>query len=321
MHDFFIDRIVKVDDLDALVNEANDKVDAGGGSIRDIGQTEVKGGNAVNIAYALAKLGARTALITSADRYGSVILRNAFSPFRNAKLFMGNGTQGYTISFEVRRKNSRANVMVSDVGATGNFGPERLGKGELNAIGNASAVMIANWASNRKGTELALKAFRSAGKDTLCFLDPADISSRVDEFKSCLDKLDLDVLSVNENESRLLLQSLGLRPLPLNYSEEDVGDAARKLAEELSVTVDVHTPLGAASSTDIATVFVQSFNVNVVMATGAGDVWNAADILGYLCKMDPHDRLLFANACAALYISDVNADTPKLKDVLSYCES
>ena len=320
MHDFFIDRIVRLNDLDSLLDAASAKIESGGGSIRGVEQIEMKGGNAVNVAYALAKLGARTSLITMADSYGSGILKNAFLPFKNSKLIVTNGTQGYTISLEVSKSKGKANVMISDVGGTGNFGANKLGKRELSMIEGASAVMITNWASNLKGTELALKAFKTARKDALCFLDPADISTRKEDFKNSLMKLanHLDILSINENECRLLLESLGLGALPINYSNEDVGDAAKKLAEKLSITVDVHTPLGAATSKGSETVFVQSFDVDVKITTGAGDVWDAADIVGYLCKLDASDRLLFANACAALYISNANAESPRLKEILDF---
>jgi len=320
MHDFFIDRIVRLNDFDSLLDAASSKIESGGGSIRGIEQTEIKGGNAVNVAYALAKLGARTSLITIADSYGLGILKNAFLPFKNSKLIVTNGIQGYTISLEVPQSKGKANVMISDVGDTGNFGANKLGKRELSMIEGASAVMITNWASNMKGTELALKAFKTARKDALCFLDPADISTRKKDFKNSLVKLanNLDILSINENECRLLLESLNLGTLSMNYSNEDVGDAAKRLAEKLSITVDVHTPLGAATSKGNETVFVESFDVDVKITTGAGDVWDAADVIGYLCKLDASDRLLFANACAALYISNVNADAPRLKNIIDF---
>lgn len=322
MHDFFIDRIVRLNDFDSLLDTASAKIESGGGSIRGIEQTEIKGGNAVNVAYTLAKLGARTSLITLADSYGLGILKNAFSPFKHSKLIATNGVQGYTISVEVERNNvkGKANVMLSDVGDAGNFGVDKLGKHELSVIKGASAVMITNWASNLKGTELALKAFKTARKEALCFLDPADISTRIQDFKTSLSTLrdSLDILSVNENECRLLMESLGLGKLPMNYSKEDVGDAAKRLAEELSITVDVHTPLGVATSKGNETVFVQSFDVDVKITTGAGDVWDAADMIGYLCKLDASERLLFANACAALYVSNANGYSPTLKEVLGF---
>lgn len=319
MHDFFIDRIVRLNDpnLDRLFSAATSKIEAGGGSIRGIEQAEIRGGNAVNVAYALSRLGARTCLITIADELGSAMLKNTFSSLRNSKLLILGGRPGYTVSLEVSREKRRANVMVSDVGDAADFGPARLGKRELRAIGSAGAVVVVNWASNLKGTELALRAFRRTRKGALCYLDPADFSSRREEFVRCLEALSglLDVLCINENECRMLMESLGMEPLPRDYSGEDVGNAAKSLAERLSLTVDVHTPLGAATSVGRETSFVQTFEVDIRTATGAGDVWDAANIIGYLCKMDASERLLFANAYAALYISSSDMSAPRLKEV------
>lgn len=321
MHDFFIDRIVRLNDFNPLISEINAKAGVGGGSIRDIEQSDIKGGNAVNIAYALAKLGAKISLITVADNLGKTILQRTFSSFANKKLFINDGKQGYTISFELEKNGRKTNVMVSDVGDAGNFGAGKLCRNELNAIKHASAVAIANWASNVGGTELALKAFKNANKNALCFLDPADISTRKDEFMRCLETLsgNIDVLSVNENECRLIMETMHLQPLPLNYSNDDIIAAAKTLSSKLSIGVDVHTPIGSASSNGKETVFVRSFDVNVVITTGAGDVWDAADIAGYLCGLTPNERLIFANACAAYYISKI--EVPTLNQTAKFLKS
>lgn len=315
MHDFFIDRIVKIKNFDSLVSGINEKAQVGGGSLREVEQREIKGGNAVNVAYSLARLGARTSLITVADDLGTSILKRTFAPFKNVKIFISHGKQGYTISLEIER-NRKANVMISDVGAMKNFGPNKLRRDELRTIRNASAVVMTNWDSNLNGTELALKAFKNASKNALCFLDPADISDRQQEFRHCLEVLSdyMDVLSINENECRLTMRSLGLSPIPVNYTKIDVVTAAKTLASRLSIHVDVHTPIGAATSDGAETFFAESFNVNVAISTGAGDIWDAADVIGYLCKMEGKERLLFANACAAFYIS--NIESPTVKEAL-----
>ncbi|MFQ5970523.1 MAG: PfkB family carbohydrate kinase [Nitrososphaerales archaeon] len=320
MHDFFIDRIVRLNNLDSLIDAVNSKVKLGGGSIRGIEQEEVKGGNAVNTAYALAKLGARTLLITAADDLGSGILKNRFGPFKNARLMIKHGRQGYTVSFEVGQDGRKANVMINDVGDAGNFGAEKLGEQELNLIKNASAVIVANWASNLKGTELTFKAFQKAGKNTLCFLDPADISTRKEDFKKCLLELrgNLDVLSLNENECRLTMQSLSLEALPINYASKDIAEAAKKLASELSLNVDVHTPLGCSTSDGKESTYIKSFEIGVNTSTGAGDAWDAADALGYLCGLNENDRLLLANVCAALFVSNKDVEPPTLKESLDF---
>jgi len=319
MHDFFIDRIVRLNDFTSLISEVNAKVRVGGGSIREIAQKEIKGGNAVHIAYALAKLGAEVSLITVADSLGKSVLSNTFALFKNINLLISNGRQGYTISFEIEKgQNRKVNVMISDVGDLQNFGVNKLHKNESNVIKQASAVVIANWASNLKGTELALKAFKDTRKDALCFLDPADISTRKDEFRHCLDELSghIDVLSLNENECRLTMQSMHLSALPMNYSEKDIATVAEALASELSINVDVHTPIGSATSNSKETTFVKSLKVNTSISTGAGDVWDAADVAGYLCKLEAYDRLLFANTCAAFYIS--KNESPSLQEASKF---
>ena len=319
MHDFFVDRIVMINDLNSLFSEVKAKSKIGGGSIRDVPQKEMIGGNAINIAYALAKVGAKVCVITIADNSGKNILQNMFAKYKNVKFLITDGKPGNTVSFEIERKDKRkANVMISDVGDMKNFGVKELRKNEMNMIRKASAVVIANWASNIKGTELALKAFKNTPKDALCFMDPADISTRKKDFRHCLDELSghMNVLSLNENECRLTMESLGLLPLPINYSNKDITAAAKALSSKLSVNVDIHTPIGSSTSNGVETSFVKSLEFDTVVSTGAGDVWDAADIIGYLCGLQASERLLFANVCAAYYISRI--EPPTLQEVSKF---
>ncbi|TLX69861.1 MAG: carbohydrate kinase family protein, partial [Thaumarchaeota archaeon] len=55
----------------------------------------------------------------------------------------------------------------------------------------------------------------------------------------------------------------------------------------------------------------------VKFVTGAGDVWDAANILGYLANLEPRERLLFANATASLYVGNSNGIPPTMREVLS----
>ncbi|MFC1755680.1 hypothetical protein ACFL96_20210, partial [Thermoproteota archaeon] len=57
MPDFFIDRTVKLPSFQNILKEMSYKLENGGGSIRNLNQMEVKGGNSVNTAYALTKMG------------------------------------------------------------------------------------------------------------------------------------------------------------------------------------------------------------------------------------------------------------------------
>src|SRR5574337_7625 len=101
LNDFFLDRIVRIPNLDNLSNQILEKSKLGG-SIRGISQTDLKGGNATNVAYALAKLGCPVSLITIADKTGSQILKEAFSEFDKVSLFIIDGKPG-------DRKSTRLN--------------------------------------------------------------------------------------------------------------------------------------------------------------------------------------------------------------------
>ncbi len=72
MPDFFVDRVIKLRSREELFNSINDKARFGGGSIRGIPTTDIKGGNAANVAYCLSKLGVKVTLFTVADDIGAV---------------------------------------------------------------------------------------------------------------------------------------------------------------------------------------------------------------------------------------------------------
>ena len=140
---------------------------------------DIKGGNAVNVAYCLAKLGAKVALFTVTDDIGNATIKQAFSQFgERAKLRIAQGKSGLTTAFEFPQGDTRVNVMVSDIGDNANFGPDRISSEEDRALlKNSDAVMVTNWASNSRGTELADFAFRNS-PSALHFIDPADIETR-----------------------------------------------------------------------------------------------------------------------------------------------
>jgi ribokinase len=71
MPDFSTDRIVTFTSQKQLLDALSEKSKHGGGALRGISSTDVKGGNAINIAYCLAKLGAKVKLFTIADGIGS----------------------------------------------------------------------------------------------------------------------------------------------------------------------------------------------------------------------------------------------------------
>jgi ribokinase len=314
LNDFFLDRIIKIPNITTLYDLISKKSQLGG-SIRRIPQKDLKGGNATNVAYALARLGAPVSLITVADKSTVHLLHDAFSEFSNATLHTIDGNPGRTTSLEFSNNGRIVNIMLSDLGDNENFGPEKLGQKEQLAIQNADAIIVTNWASNEKGTELAKFVFEKSTK-SLHFLDPADIQSRPGEFKEAMSDLasNLDSLSLNENECNVLLKQYDLGSIS---GEEETKKLVSKLSEKASVPIDLHVSFGSFWSNGKETEFAKSFPTEVKFVTGAGDVWDAANMLGYLAGLESKDRLRFANATASLYVGNQNGIPPTMQEALS----
>lgn len=327
MHDFFLDRIIKLNSREEFIHTLIEKTKFGGGSIRGVPTVDIKGGNAVNIAYCLAELGVKVSLFTISDEIGSSILKHKFSKFgENADLHIIDGKHGLTTAFEfLNEKNFKANVMVSDIGDNGNFGPDRINSEEdMKILKNADAVVVVNWASNSKGTQLIEHVFKNSPK-ALHFIDPADIESRKQEFLDLLSNMGgiIDILSMNENECNSLGNAAGFNALipAYNYTSTEVKNAAANLAEKIGVTVDLHTRIGSAWSNGKETIFADAIKVEAKTLTGAGDSWDAADIIGYLAGFDTMERLVFSNAYASLYIGNPSVEPVTIKDVFEFLKN
>ncbi len=324
MHDFFIDRIIRLPSQDSLIDILKEKSVIGGGSIRNIPTVDVKGGNAVNVAYCLAKLGAKVNLFTITNSIGSSVLKSTFSPYRKTvNLFLKKGNHGCTTSFEFYNKknktstNSFVNIMFSDIGDIANFGPEFMKtRKDLTTLQNSSCIMIVNWASNLKGTQLVTEIFKKSNQ-IFHYLDPADIETRKEEFIKLLEKIhkNLDVLSINENEFNSIMSIINKRfVLYSGYTSDDVKTAVKILSKRIKIKIDLHTRIGSAWSDGQTVEFVDSMSDprKIISTTGAGDCWDASNILGYLAGLTNHERLLFANLCASLYIRDASLDPPSM---------
>ncbi|MBD0360108.1 MAG: hypothetical protein ICV56_05290, partial [Nitrososphaeraceae archaeon] len=157
----------------------------------------------------------------------------------------------------------------------------------------------------------------------LHFIDPADIETRKQEFLDSMTKIAYitDVLSINENECNSLAKVVGIEPLLLEcYSQTSVRNAAKKLAEKIGISIDLHTRIGAAWSNGKETEFVHAIKVEVQTLTGAGDSWDAADIIGYLAGLDAEERLIYANVCSSLYIRKPHAQPATMTEVSELLE-
>ena len=324
MPDFFVDRLVRVESLDELFAAMKSKsIKSGGGSIRGVSQNEVKGGNAVNLAYSLGKFGAFVNLVAIADSLPSEMLRSTFRPLSDVNLLLVEGSPGFTIAFEFKDKDRQANVMVSDVGDLTNFDGSKIRSEYWDKIGQSKIVSVVNWSANRSGNALCERVFSYAKKKgAKTFFDPADISGQEDrlpEFKrKIIDEGLTDVISLNDNEARILSMTLLNEKLSQNYSVDELKQIVLKLSDETGVRIDLHTKKTSVScqSKDIAV--ANCFQVIQKTITGAGDVWAAGDAIGYLTGLEPYDRLSMANAAAGLYVSKDNAMPPTSGEVLEF---
>lgn len=156
-------------------------------------------------------------------------------------------------------------------------------------------------------------------KNLVCasFPNPADTQTRPKEFKEALNELHshLNSLCINENECNILLKQYGLGTIS---DAKGTKKLVQELAKKISVAIDLHTASGSYWSNGSEVEFVKSFQVEPVIVTGAGDVWDAANIVGYLANLSTQERLVFANGTSALYIKNTQGDPPTLHEVLSF---
>ena len=306
MHDFFVDRLVHSRSIPLLLRGVSAKAKRGGGGIHGIPQEDIRGGNAVNLAHALARLGLRTLLITHSDRAHRGLLDDAFEGL-DAEVRVKGAPAGLTVAFE-----EEVNVMLGDGGGAADFGPGLLSPEDWTALERSTVVCSVNWAANRRGTDLLMALRRRLGKEKPIFMDPADFRDRAQQFRELLLRAPkggiLDWVSMNEGEameaSRLL--GLGRGTLP---------EVCMGLARELKVVFDLHAVSGSFTSegTEVASAKVKA--IRAKRLTGAGDVWDAGAIYGRLRGMDEEARLEFANRAAKLYLQNESPVPPTAEQV------
>jgi ribokinase len=329
MPDFFLDRFVNLHrNPSAFHKDLVKVVERKGGSIDNIEQSELRGGNAVNTASALAALGAKVVPIVCTNRIGlqliDLYLRSRKADLSHVKLF---DNASITTALEFEAGGGKTNVMLRDVGDLANFGTQHLNNDDFEAIENADYVCVFNWAGTRRfGTELAKDVFhrvKTSGRGKT-YLDTADPTPNRDKIpnliKSVLKRSDLDILSVNENEaicyaSRMMEQAK-ISSLRLDQAAMK---AAKVLASQVSARVDLHTTGFSATFKGTEEIVVPAFRVPMLRATGAGDAWDAGNILGDANKLSNNCRLALANAAAACYISSTEGTHPTLKQLARFC--
>ena len=333
MPDFFLDRFVSLSqNVGSFSESLGNIVSNKGGSIDGIAQTEFRGGNAVNTASALTALGVKVTPIVCTSKLGLQLLKfhlkHSGVDLSHVKTF---DRASITTALEFESENGKTNVMLRNIGSLSDFGPHHLNNDDFDVIKSADYVCVFNWAGTRNfGTELARTVFQQAknggeGKTYCDTADPLPNEGKTQELvRRVLQSPDLDVLSVNENEavcyaSRLSGKTAKIPRKNLSF-EEMARESARILASRLTARVDLHATSFSATFRKGCEVNVSAFDVPALRATGAGDAWNAGNILGDACGLSDDCRLMLANAVAAYYVSSPDGTHPTCKQLLRFCE-
>jgi ribokinase len=333
MPDFFLDRFVSLKwdtaEFSKLVKAVAKRK---GGSLDGIAQTELRGGNATNVASALSRLGVNVTPIICTSQYG---LQQIKYSFQNATIDYSHiktcGRVSITTALEFQNKNAKTNVMLRDLGSLPDFGPADLDNSDFELISQADYVCLFNWAGTlRFGTELAHSIFgwtKRVGRGKT-YYDTADPTPNIKGIPELIAKVlksdNLDVLSVNENEAvsfaSLLDENLTAKLGNLDFAELAM-EAARVLASHIHARLDLHTTSFSATFRGKHEVVIPTFKVNALRATGSGDAWTAGNILGDYNGLSDGCRLLLANAVAACYLSDPTGQHPTKLDLARFLAS
>lgn len=317
--DFFVDVVVPMAPWQVARDQMAGVVERKGGNVPTTLQRVSQGGNAANTALALARMGVRARLIAATSPLGAVLARAFLEPHGVdlSRLRVG-AEMSSTVALEFGPE--RRNVMLSHPGPVGDFGPERLDAEDWEAIRGSDAVLVGNWNLNRAGTSLAAEVLREASQaGSLSYFDSGDPSARASEvprlFGTVLTAPWLSVLGCNENELGFFAAAAG------DVRSRGLLDRARAVKREVRAVLDVHTrdlALSLAAPDQVAE--AKPPPVEGRRATGAGDAWNAGNLLGHLLGLPPEDRLALANAVATCYVTSPDPLPPARDDVARLLE-
>ena len=333
MPDFFLDRIINLNcDEPDFFSMVADVANRKGGSIDGIAQTDIRGGNAINTASALAALGVKVTPIVCTNKLGLQQIKFYLNQYRvDTSHIKISEKASLTTALELKTKNGKANVMLRDLGALADFGPSNLNDDDYAVIENADYVCLFNWAGTRKfGTNLAQTVFHRAkvkGKGKT-YYDTADPTPNRDKIPELMEKVlktrQVDILSLNENEAisyaALLNDEAIVHREKLRF-EELAMESARVLAKHFSARIDLHTTVFSATFTKKSEVVVPAFKVKALRATGAGDAWNAGNIMGDGTALSDECRLALANAVSACYLADPEGMHPTRQKLAKFLKN
>src|SRR3989454_2009324 len=322
MPDFFLDYVLAFPGkLDQMAGAMIEVAERGGGNLLGWKHLLGRGGNASNVSAQLSRLGVNVVPVIETDDFGRMALAQFLKNVDLSHVTI-TGSLSRTLALEAEHTGRRVNIMASDPGSLSSFGPEKLDEEDKELIREADFVCVFNWNQNLKGTELAETVFRTAkteGKG-VTFFDPGDPTSRASELpelnERVLSKGLVDVLSVNENELTQLASTVTEETGGFEGDETNPLFQAASVFSMLGSRVDLHTAAFSATFVDGQRERVLSARSAPLKVTGAGDAWNAGDILAQGIGLDHRERLVFANATAAAYMRRPDLDPCSMPEIL-----
>jgi len=310
--DFFLDHFLTITNSRDIETEIKRLAAQGGGNYPRIPQFIQQGGNAANTALGLARLGIQAHLICRTSPLGRHLL-DYFLGHAGVDL-TGVKTDGaLAITTALELGDQKANVMLGDPGSVADFYPELLTDHDYTLIAEADLVAVVNWNLNFYGTSLAQTVFHYAKEHHVTtFFDTGDPSPKLHEIPTLLRDVItpplVDIFGLNENELR---HYSGHTP----SSQDDLVASAKDFKHHTSARLDLHTSTFSCSLDDTCTIMPTEKIATVLRTTGAGDYWNAANILATLLGFPAEERLAFANLLAGLYISSTDPQPPSLDQI------
>jgi sugar/nucleoside kinase (ribokinase family) len=279
MPDFFMDRLIDLGwEPQRFSSEVAAIVERKGGSIDQVPQTDLRGGNAINVTSALLALGVKVTPIVCTSKLGLEQIRFHLQEYNigvsHIKTFE---KASVTTALEFKTSSGKVNVMLRDVGSLADFGPADLTAEDYRLIEDSDYVCLFNWAGTRRqGTALAEAVFSRAKAKGNCrtYFDTADPTPNKDEIPVLMQKVlkgsQLDILSVNENEAvtyaSLLSSEVSKQRGKIDFNELALL-SAQVLSKHLHARIDLHTTTFSVTVRDGRAVFVPAFKIEPLRAT------------------------------------------------------
>jgi len=316
--DFFLDHFLSITNTADVEAQIRRLAAQGGGNYPKVPQFVQQGGNAANTALGLARLGAHAHLICRTSAFGQHLL-DYFLGRASVDLTHVKTDGALAITTALEFGDRHANVMLGDPGSVADFSPDVLTDADYDCIEAADLVAVVNWNLNQYGTSLATEVFGHAHRHhVITFFDTGDPSPKIKEVPTLLREVLtqplVDIFSLNENELRVYS---GRSP----SSQEEMLATAQYLKQKIPARLDLHTSTFSCSLDGSCTVVPTENAPKIVRATGAGDYWNAADLLATLLEFPSAERLAFANLVAGLYISSADPQPPTLDLVKNHLKA